>query len=99
MRLSSTRRGAIIARYAIIGEFFRKLWQASISSTTATFGQPLGTTIGCSVTLLAEIGPIHWTTINQNSRLATKSLSFVRTRAKGQLITRQSPVQSVQAVN
>jgi hypothetical protein len=37
-RWSCTRRGAIIARYAIIGECFRKLWSASISSTTETFG-------------------------------------------------------------
>ena len=38
-RCSSTKRGAIIARYAIIGECLRKLWSASTSSTTATFGQ------------------------------------------------------------
>jgi hypothetical protein len=28
--------------------------------------------------VVAEIQPIHWTTINQNSRLATKSLSLFR---------------------
>ncbi len=32
--------------------------------------------------IVAEIQPIHWTTINQNSRLATKSLSLIRARAK-----------------
>jgi hypothetical protein len=32
--------------------------------------------------IVAEIKPIHWLIINQKSRLATKSLSFVQTGAK-----------------
>ena len=47
--------------------------------------------------IVAEIEPIHRTTINHNARSATKSLLLVRARAKEKFITRQSQVQPAQA--
>ncbi|PYJ25967.1 MAG: hypothetical protein DME91_01110 [Verrucomicrobia bacterium] len=57
-------------------------------------------TIGCSVTLLAEIQPIHWTTINQNKSACDKVIvARTRARAKEKSFRRQSQVQPAQAIN
>jgi len=50
-------------------------------------------TIGCSVTLLAEIEPIHWTTINQNKSACDKVIVVRTSMSQRKVITRESQVQ------
>jgi len=55
-------------------------------------------TTGCSVTLLAQIEPIHLQTINQNSSRRDKVI-VVHANTSKKVIRRQSQIQPVQAIN
>ncbi|PYL22385.1 MAG: hypothetical protein DMF37_12215 [Verrucomicrobia bacterium] len=56
-------------------------------------------TTGCSVTLLAEIEPIHWLIINQKQRLYDKVIVVRANTSKKKVMRRQSQVQPAQAIN